>query len=76
MCARTDAVWNRAETLASRRRLLEGKNTATVQHLSDLSERGLEQIRNSEQVMLKAGRSTHLLLHIEDGVVAGAEQTA
>jgi len=71
-----NSVWNRAETLASRRRSLEGKNTATVQNLSDLSERGLEHIRKSEQVMLEAGRPTHLLLHIEDGVVVGAEQRA
>jgi hypothetical protein len=71
-----NSVWNRAETLASRRDFLEGKNTATVQNLSDLSKRGLERIRKSEQVMFEAGRPTHLLLHLENGVVVAAQQSA
>lgn len=66
--------WNRAKTLESRRTFLEGKNTATVQKRSDLSKRALEQIRQSEQVMLEAERPTHLLLHIEDGVVIRAAE--
>ena len=68
--------WNRAKTLESRKTFLEGKNTATVQNLSDLSAGAQEQIRQSEQVMVEADRPTHLLLHIENGVVVGAEQRA
>jgi hypothetical protein len=71
-----NSVWNRTKTLESRRRSLEGKNTAAVQNLSDLSTRALGQIWRSEQVMLEADRPTHLLLHIENGVVVGAEQRA
>lgn len=71
-----DSFWNRTGTIASRRRSLEAKNAATVQNLSALSKLGLEQIRQSEQVTLEANRPTHLLLHIENGVVVGAEQKA
>lgn len=71
-----DSIWNRRETLKSRKRSLEDKNTTTAQNLSDLSKQGLERIRKSEHVMLEASHSIHLLLQIEDGVVIGAGQRA
>ncbi len=74
--ANINSFWNRKATLALRRRSLERKNAAAAQSLFGLSAHGLEQIRKSEQVMLDAGRTTHLLLSIEDGLVTGAEETA
>lgn len=68
------AVFNWESTLAARRKSLTDKNTAAVQHLSELSRQGLDQVRSSEQAMLESDSPMHLLLHIENGVLVGAGQ--
>ena len=74
--ASINSIWNRAKTLESRKGLLKARCTTTVHHLSELSARALEQIRHSDQVMLRATSPTRLLVHVENGVILAVEESA
>lgn len=69
------SIWNKAKTIESRRELLSAKCTTTVHQVSQLSARALEQIRQSDQYMLRASSPTRLLMHVEHGVVVAVEQS-
>lgn len=73
--ASINSIWNRAVTLESRRGLLGAKCTTIVHQMSEHSERALEQIQRSDQVMLRASSATRLLIHVEDGMIIAVEQS-
>ncbi len=68
--------WNRKKTLATRRSTLSERNDALFQKAEDLWQRASVQVRSTEVAMLEAGRPTHLLLHIANGVVVHMEERA
>jgi len=74
--ASINSLWNRAKTLESRKGVLGARCATTVHHLSELSARALDQIRRSDQVMLRATSPTRLLMHVENGEIVAVEESA
>lgn len=71
--ASIDSVWNRRKTLEFRRAHLRARCINSTDQLSVLSARAFEQIRQSDQVMLRASSPTRLLAHVEDGAIVAIE---
>ncbi|MCG3145301.1 MAG: hypothetical protein HONDAALG_02890 [Gammaproteobacteria bacterium] len=68
------SFWNRESTLVERRNSLTSKCDSTVQALTQKAQQCHNAMKQIDQLMLANDRPTRILLHFENGALAGVRQ--